>query len=85
MSRPATARTELTTDGIRARRHARELVADMHWQGIAVPPLYTRMAAEFQELVRDGEYAAWVANGDGNPGTSRKHQAVRPLSVGGPA
>ena len=81
MSGPATARTELTADGIRARRHARELVADMHWRGIAVPPLYTRMAAEFQNLVRDGEYAAWVAHGDGNPGTSRKHQAVRALPL----
>jgi hypothetical protein len=71
----------LTADGIRARRHARELVADMHWRGITVPPLYARMADEFQELVRDGEYAAWVAHRDGNAGTSRKQQAVRPLPL----
>jgi hypothetical protein len=54
-------------DHIRARRHARELVADMHWRGLPVPPLYTRMAAEFQDLVASGDYAAWVANGDGGP------------------
>ena len=69
----------MTADGIRARRHARELVADMHWRGITVPPLYARMAVEFQDLVRDGEYAAWVAHPDGGAGTSRKPQAVRPL------
>ena len=53
-------------DVIRARRHARDLVDAMHWQGIAVPPLYRRMAAEFQDLVRSGAYAAWVA-ADGRP------------------
>jgi hypothetical protein len=66
----------LTADGIRARRHARELVADMHWRGITVPPLYARMAVEFQDLVRDGEYAAWVAHPDGNAGPSRQRQAA---------
>jgi hypothetical protein len=50
-------------DRIRAERHARELVADMHWRGMPVPPLYTRMAAEFQDLVASGDYAAWVATG----------------------
>ena len=50
---------------IRACRHARELVADMHWRGLPVPPLYARMAAEFQDLVVTGAYAAWLASGDG--------------------
>jgi hypothetical protein len=59
----------LNGDHIRARRHARELVADLHWRGLPVPPLYARMAAEFQDLVAAGDYAAWVAGGDG--GTSR--------------
>jgi hypothetical protein len=35
----------------------------MHWSGMIVPPLYTRMAAEFQDLIRTGDYAAWVATG----------------------
>jgi hypothetical protein len=48
-------------DGIKARRHAREIVYDMDWRGITVPPLYARMGGEFQDLVRSGEYAAWVA------------------------
>jgi hypothetical protein len=46
---------------IKARRRAREIVDDMRWRGMTVPPLYTRMAREFQELVRSGDYAAWVA------------------------
>jgi hypothetical protein len=33
----------------------------MRWCGMAVPGLYTRMAEEFEELVRSGDYAAWVA------------------------
>ena len=66
-------------DHIRARRHARELVADMHWRGLPVPPLYVRMAAEFQDVVATGEYAAWVANGGIDRGTSREQQVVRPL------
>jgi hypothetical protein len=53
----------VNADVIRARRHAREIVADLHWRGLAVPPLYARMAAEFQDLVRSGAYAAWVADG----------------------
>ena len=48
-------------DGIKARRHAREIVYDLHWRGITVPPLYARMDGEFQDLVRSGDYAAWVA------------------------
>ena len=46
---------------IKARRHARELVDDLRWQGISVPPVYAHMADEFQDLVRNGDYAAWVA------------------------
>jgi hypothetical protein len=72
----------LTADHIRACRHARELVADMHWRGLPVPPLYARMAAEFQDLVATGAYAAWVASGAGAGGGSRGTRAVRPLSPG---
>jgi hypothetical protein len=46
---------------IKARRHARELVDDLRWQGIAVPAVYAHMADEFQDLVVSGDYAAWVA------------------------
>jgi hypothetical protein len=63
--RPTDAGAKLTGDHIRACRHARELVADMHWWGLPVPPLYARMAAEFEDLVTTGAYAAWVASGDG--------------------
>ena len=48
-------------DEVKARRQARQIVQDMRWHGMTVPPLYGRMAWEFQELVRSGEYAAWVA------------------------
>jgi hypothetical protein len=67
-------------DRIRAERRARELVADMHWRGMVVPALYTHMAAEFQDLVSSGDYAAWVADGGGpGPGRSgaRGRDAVR--------
>ena len=67
-------------DRIRAERHARELVADMHWQGMPVPRLYTRMAAEFQDLIAAGDYAAWVATG-GTP-RSRATRAGRHLPSG---
>ncbi|HEX7149759.1 MAG TPA: hypothetical protein VF512_19785 [Actinomycetota bacterium] len=53
----------MTADHIRACRNARELVADMHWRGLSVPPLYARMAGEFQDLVASGDYAAWLATG----------------------
>ena len=46
---------------VEARRHAREVVGEMRWQGMTVPPLYARLAGEFEELVRSGGYAAWVA------------------------
>ena len=48
-------------DEVKARRHAREIVQELRWHGMTVPPLYGHMAGEFQELVRSGEYAAWVA------------------------
>jgi hypothetical protein len=51
----------------------------MHWRGITVPPLYARMAVEFQDLVSDGEYAAWVAHPDGSAGKSRQRQAAGAL------
>jgi hypothetical protein len=66
-------------DRIRAERRARELVADMHWRGMVVPPLYTRMAAEFRDLVASGDYATWVATGGGPRPASRPRRAVRPM------
>jgi hypothetical protein len=51
----------MTGDGLKARRHAREIVAELRWCGMTVPPLYAHMASEFQDLVRSGDYAAWVA------------------------
>jgi len=51
----------VTGDRIRALRHAREIVYDLRWRGIAVPSLYVSMANEFQPLVRSGDYAAWLA------------------------
>jgi hypothetical protein len=65
-------------DRIRAERHARELVADMHWLGMVVPSLYTRMAAEFRDLVASGDYASWVAAG-GRGETSRELRAAQHL------
>ena len=62
----------MTADHVRALRYARDLVSDMRWQGVAVPPLYARMAGEFQDLVRTGDYAAWVADGG-----SHQTRAVR--------
>jgi hypothetical protein len=59
---PSTSRP-VNSDHIRALRHARELVADMRWRGLTVPPLYDRMAGEFQDLVDSGDYANWVATG----------------------
>jgi hypothetical protein len=67
-------------DRIRAERQARELVADMHWRGMIVPPLYTRMAAEFQDLIASGDYAAWVASGPSTGHRSRPTRRVRPIS-----
>lgn len=49
-------------DRIMALRYAREVVFEMRWCGMSVPPLYISMAEEFQGLVRSGTYAAWVAS-----------------------
>ena len=49
---------------VRALRYAREVVDDMRCHGMAVPPVYSRMAGEFRLLVRSGEYAAWLADQD---------------------
>ena len=74
----AASRAVVAADGdrIRAERHAREVVADMHWRGMVVPPLYARMAAEFQDLIASGDYAAWVASGP----ASRLTRRFRPIS-----
>ena len=50
----------VTADELKARRHAREIVGEMRWRGMSVPALYVGMADEFQDLVRSGDYAAWV-------------------------
>ena len=68
----------MTADHIRACRNARELVADMHWRGLPVPPLYARMAGEFHDLVASGVYAAWLAPEPPGPRPSRRPSA-RPL------
>jgi hypothetical protein len=69
-------------DRIRAERHARELVADMHWRGMTVPSLYAHMAAEFQDLVRSGDYAAWASGGGTPRRRSQETRALRHLPVG---
>jgi hypothetical protein len=65
----------MSDDRIRALRHAREIVDDRRWRGMAVPPVYARMADEFQAEVTSGAYAAWLAGsetrGGVRPGTSR--------------
>lgn len=58
----------MTGDKLKARRYAREIVADMHWRGMTVPPLYARMASEFHDMTSSGEYAAWVAASQAVPG-----------------
>ena len=60
-------------DEVKARRHAREIVQDLRWHGMTVS-LYGHMAWEFQELMRSGEYAAWVmANQQTTPVAERVH------------
>jgi hypothetical protein len=49
-----------TDDAIKERRHAREIVGEMRWRGMTVPPLYARMAHEFEDLVHSDDYATWV-------------------------
>jgi len=61
-------------DEVKARRQAREIVQDLRWHGMTVPPLYSHRAWEFQELMRSGEYAAWVAaNRQTTPVAERVH------------
>ncbi|HEU4900328.1 MAG TPA: hypothetical protein VFX88_22600 [Actinomycetota bacterium] len=84
----------VTGDELKARRYAREMVAEMRWSGMTVPPLYARMASEFQDLVRSGDYAAWVAANQtsapmarATPGakwTAAPHAAWRGLPLPGP-
>jgi hypothetical protein len=50
----------VTGNELKARRRAREIVCELRWRGMSVPTLYARMADEFQDLVRSGDYAAWV-------------------------
>jgi hypothetical protein len=50
----------VTADRLKEGRHAREIVGELRWRGMSVPALYVRMADEFQDLVRSGDYAAWV-------------------------
>jgi hypothetical protein len=63
---------EVSGERIRALRHAREVVDDLHWRGMAVPVLYANMADEFQAVVRNGAYAVWLAGSE-----TPRHQAVR--------
>jgi hypothetical protein len=72
----------VTGEGLKARRHAREIVGDMRWRGMTVPPLYARMAGEFEDLVRSGDYAAWVAANQTSALMGRKlHVADHPGPV----
>jgi hypothetical protein len=55
---------------IGSRRYGmREIVGDRRWRGMAVPPVYARMAGEFQAVVRSGVYAAWLAGSEAPGGT----------------
>lgn len=54
-------------DTVRALRHAREIVYDLRWRGMAVPPVYARMTEEFETLVGTGAYADWVASAQNAP------------------
>lgn len=56
----------MSGERIRTLRYAREVVDDLHWRGMAVPPVYASMAEEFQAMVGSGAYAAWLA-GSGTP------------------
>jgi hypothetical protein len=52
---------DITGDRIKALRHARQIADELRWRGMAVPPVYASMAHRFQDLVRTGGYAAWLA------------------------
>ena len=67
-------------DEVKARRHARQIVQEMRWHDMTVPPLYGHMAREFQELVRSGEYAGWVA---GNQRTTPVAARLRSGGIAG--
>ena len=51
----------MSGERIKALRHAREVVDDLHWRGMAVPTVYASLAGEFQAMVESGAYAAWLA------------------------
>jgi hypothetical protein len=74
-------------DRVRALRYAREAVDDLHWRGMAVPPVYAGMAEEFRALVRSGGYAAWVSGldeaADAPPQDSAAIASSPPASVRG--
>jgi hypothetical protein len=53
---------EMSGERIKALRHAREVAADLHWRGMAVPTVYASLADEFQAMVESGAYAAWLAD-----------------------
>jgi hypothetical protein len=72
----------VTGDQLKVRRHAREVVAELRWRGMTVPVVYTRMADQFQDLVRSGDYAAWVAANQKSALLGRKaHVAGLPSSM----
>jgi hypothetical protein len=76
----STGSTVIDTDTVRALRHARKIVQDMHWRGMAVPPLYGSMAERFQALVGSGVYAAWVASVQKAPRQDNTHAQSRRAS-----
>jgi hypothetical protein len=45
-------------DTVRALRYAREVADDLHWRGIAMPPVYASMTEKYLALVRSGGYGA---------------------------
>ena len=74
----------VTGDQLKARRHAREIVGEMRWREMTVPPLYARMADEFQDLVRSGDYAAWVTASQKPAVMDRRSHVAGALSPVGP-
>jgi hypothetical protein len=70
----------LNGNRIRALRHAREIVSDLRWRGMTVPPIYTSMAEEFQALVRSGAYAAWVASSEKARREPKANPTATPLA-----
>jgi hypothetical protein len=74
----------VTGDQLKARRHAREIVGEMRWRGMTVPSLYARMADEFEDLVRSGDYAAWVTASQKPAVMDRRSHVAGVLSPVGP-